>query len=474
MQLDRVAGTLLGLACGDALGAGYEGRPGPIESPDMIGGGFGRGAPGEWTDDTAMAICVAEETATGSLDPHAVGERFLTWYRSGPGDVGIQTRAVLSDASSGADLPTRARDYFATHPGNAAGNGSLMRTAPVALANLGDDRALVSAAMEISAITHADPTAGEACALWCVAIDRAVREGRLDGIRDGLDLLAAASRDAWRERIEEAETRPPSSFRRNGWVVTALQAAHAAVHQTPIPDDVPARHLRDAIEAAVRIGDDTDTVAAIAGSLLGARWGCSAVPLTWRRRIHGWPGYRARDLVRLAILTAKGGAASGWPAVASMRDEYARWSPRGVAEPLERDPDVLVGDFAGLDGPGGTCDVVMSLCRVGTDDVREAGEAHEIWLLDEVPPEDNPNLDFILDDLATEVGRIRDEGKTVFIHCVRAESRTPTVAAAYLIDRFGVPADEAVEEVTRTLGSSASPNRGFREALGRLAATRRS
>jgi ADP-ribosyl-[dinitrogen reductase] hydrolase len=171
----------------------------------------------------------------------------------------------------------------------------------VALAHLGDDAALATAARAISALTHADPRAGEACVLWCIAIDRAVREGRLDGARDGLDRLdRPGARDQWRSLFDEAESEPPTRFNPNGFVVTAFQAAHAAVHQTPVEGG---DHLVRALRAAVHIGDDTDTVAAIAGSLLGARWGASAVPMEWRRKLHGWPGYTAADLVRLAVQT---------------------------------------------------------------------------------------------------------------------------------------------------------------------------
>ena len=94
-----------------------------------------------------------------------------------------------------------------------------------------------------------------------------------------------------------------------------------------------ADHLRRALEAAVRGGRDTDTVAAIAGALLGARWGASAVPSQWRRRLHGWPGLRARDLVRLGVLSARQGTPTpqGWPSgptmdysVVARRDTLAR------------------------------------------------------------------------------------------------------------------------------------------------------
>ena len=106
-QTDRACGVLLGAACGDALGAGYEFGSAPLPpagiAPEMIGGGLGGFAPGEWTDDTAQAYAIAEVAATGAdLRSEealtAIARRFADWYAEGPPDVGIQTRAVMSTA----------------------------------------------------------------------------------------------------------------------------------------------------------------------------------------------------------------------------------------------------------------------------------------------------------------------------------------------------------------------------------------
>ncbi|GAB3863190.1 hypothetical protein GCM10028801_30230 [Nocardioides maradonensis] len=301
-QADRAVGVLLGSACGDALGAGYEfgvATPGP-EGPRMIGGGLGGFAPGEWTDDTSMAVVIAEVAATGAdlrtpegLDAIAAG--FRRWYDGGPADIGIQTRQVLhaaGPAPSGAGLAAAATAIHEKYR-QSGGNGSLMRTAPVALAYLDDPVGLVDAAMAVSALTHHDPQAGEACVLWCLAIRHAVLEGALD-LWAGLDALPEASRDFWALRLLGAQTDPPKTFRPNGYVVTALQAAWSAIHQTP------GSGFEDSLTTAILIGDDTDTVAAIAGALLGARWGAGAVPVEWRDLLHGWPGLRADDVVRLA------------------------------------------------------------------------------------------------------------------------------------------------------------------------------
>jgi ADP-ribosyl-[dinitrogen reductase] hydrolase len=296
-QLDRAVGAVLGLAAGDALGAGYEFTyPGPDEPIEMRGGGLGW-QPGEWTDDTQMAICVLEEAVGGELEPDRVGDRFIAWYSRGPNDVGMQTRWVLGGASSGSELTDRAAQYCEENP-KCAGNGSLMRTAPVALAFLGDADAMVRAARAVSDLTHGDPMCADACVLWCLAVDHAIRHGAFD-IRVGVARLPGERRGEWVRIIAEAEDRPASSFSENGWVVTAFQAAWAAIIQTPTTKGAQV-HVRHALVAAVRIGGDTDTVAAIAGSLLGARWGASAIPEEWLGVLNGWPGYTVRDLRALA------------------------------------------------------------------------------------------------------------------------------------------------------------------------------
>jgi ADP-ribosyl-[dinitrogen reductase] hydrolase len=182
--------------------------------------------------------------------------------------------------------------------GRTAGDGSLMRTAPVALAYLDDESALAEAARAVSELTHFDPDAGDACVLWCLAIRHAILTGSIDA-RIGLRRLPADRPDKWAARLDAAENAQPADFTNNGWVVTALQAAWSAIATTPVPTDDPAAgvfradHLRLALDAAVRCGNDTDTVAATAGGLLrsGMRmmlesgWPMSRLCTTSRR---GW------------------------------------------------------------------------------------------------------------------------------------------------------------------------------------------
>lgn len=487
-QADRAAGTLLAQACGDALGVPYEFEKRRLDAgvcAQMRGGGLGPYAPGEYSDDTQMAVCIAEVAATGAdlrspdaLD--AVAEGFLRWRAHGATDIGAQTRQVLGAAAPGSGrTASRLHDAAAAlhrRTGHTAGNGALMRTAPVALAHLGDDDALAEAARSVAELTHADPLAGDSCVLWCIAIDRAVREDRFDGLVDGLALLPAARRGQWQKWIAEAEARQPWQFGSNGFTVTAMQAAWSAIHQTAVPPDdpgagsFPCLHLQHALDAAVHAGHDTDTVAAIAGGVLGARWGASAVPFAWQRIVHGWPGLRGRDLARLGLLAARKGRADsfGWPAGSAV--EYGEQEFEVVLHP--DDPGVLLGTAH----PGGVDDVdaVVSLLRLGRDEVPRAGVAPsdhiEIRLIDSEDPADNPNLAFVIDDAARAVAALRDEGRTVLLHCVAAHARTPTVAARYAALRGRDPSRVISALQSRT---GHRPGRALTAALAALAAADR-
>lgn len=305
-QHDRSSGVLLGIACGDALGAGYEyaGPLSPTTVVGMLGGGSAHWARGEWTDHTALAIPVAKAVVDGrdlrdesTLD--LIVAEWVDWANTAP-FAGLQLGAALSGpAPTAAGVRAAAR---AQHDriGRSAGNGCLLRTAPVALAFLDDPDALADAARRLSELTHYEADAGDACVLWGLAIRHAVLVGELD-LRAGLGALPPGRRELWSARIVQAEQRRPRDFTRNGWVVQALQGAWSAIVHT---DDAEPIHYRRALEAAVRGGGNTEVVAGVTGGLLAARWGLAAVPNEWRRLVQGWPGLRGADLVRLSVLAA--------------------------------------------------------------------------------------------------------------------------------------------------------------------------
>jgi ADP-ribosyl-[dinitrogen reductase] hydrolase len=474
-QLDRACGVLLATAAGDALGAGYEfGPPLPSDATVAMKGGGSLGwAPGEWTDDTSMALVIAETAATGAdlrtaPAQDAIIARWADWAKDAR-DVGIQTGDILDAVRNGtaAEALAASRELH-ERTGHTAGNGSLMRTAPVALAYLGDPDGLTEAATALSALTHYDPEAGEACVLWCHAIRHAVLTGALDA-RVGLDRLPAPSRARWADRLTKAEKAQTRDFTRNGWVVEALQAAWCAIATTSVPEDDPAAgefragHLRLALENAVRGGRDADTVAAIAGGLLGGAYGASAVPARWRLALHGWPGLRSRDLIALATAAA---ANATVPAAV-----YGAGDRPAVTVPHPDDPGLLLGDIAALRGLPAEVTAVVSLCRVSEVDEEAilARTPHwlQVQLADDDDPAENQNLDFVLDDTVTAVEELRAGGHVVLVHCVAAYSRTPTIGALYAMRRTGVSPGVAIAAMDRAL-PEADPTDAFRFALERL------
>ena len=244
-------------------------------------------------------------------------------------------------------------------------------------------------------------------------------------------------------------------------VVEAVQGAWSAITTTPIPQDDPASgvfrvdHLRLALDAAVRGGGDTDTVAAIAGGLLGAVYGASAVPAQWRRVLHGWPGLSTRGLVALATRIVK----------ADKLFIYGTDSMTPVRHP--HDDGVWLGNVATLRTLPPGVDAVVSLCRIHDEDLPVGVEQIDVRLIDD-GPDANPNLDFVLTDTVRLIEQLRSEGRTVLLHCVAAQSRTPTVAALYGARKQGISGEAALREVTSVL-PDAYPNADFHRALQRLA-----
>jgi ADP-ribosyl-[dinitrogen reductase] hydrolase len=195
-------------------------------------------------------------------------------------------------------------------------------------------------------------------------------------------------------------------------------------------------------------------VAAIAGSLIGAAHGVSTVPASWRRIIHGWPGMNYRDLLGLGIICASGvpsAQVSGWPLSGSMPGTH-----ENVFVQHPHDDGVWLGSLAALDTLPANIDAVISLCRVGTEQIplgAGAGtlepELIEFWLIDEA----GHNLDtaFVLTDAANTVASLRAEGKNVLIHCVAAHNRTPAAGIAYSMLHKGLSFEQASAEVRAAL-----------------------
>ncbi|GAA2753449.1 ADP-ribosylglycohydrolase family protein [Amnibacterium kyonggiense] len=430
---DRAAGAVLGLAVGDALGRGGSG----------------------WGAATAAAVPVLTAVAAGeSLTDESTQDRVVAAWADlveDGEDLGAPTTAVLRSLREPTAAAARGAARIVT---GADDGGALLRTAPVALGFLPSPTAsgLARSAARIAALTQPDPEVGEACALWSAAIHLAVRAGELD-LRGGLGVLPEDRRAIWSARVDAAEAGDEPEH----GAVGLLQAAWSVVRSTPVPDERPGAHLRAALEAAAPLGP---SVAALAGSLLGARWGASAVPAAWRRALHGWPGLSAEDLTRAAVLAANGGLGdgTGWPAV----DRVRPVGP-GVLVPHPHDDGVLLGSLAALDDLPPDVDAVVALCRIGrrqTDRERVA-----FWLVDQ--PGRNPNLDLVLQDAVDTIAALRAEGRRVLVHGAEGRSRTPAVGALYAAVHRGVAPSRALEDVAAAL-PDAAPAPFLEEAVLRI------
>ena len=284
MNENRILGSLLGLAGGDALGTAgeFQARDSFPPVTDMMGGGVFNLAPGQWTDDTSMALCIAASlTETEAYDPRDQLARFVRWYRDGylssTGrcfDIGNQTRAALEE------FEVTGEPYREAVGGMSAGNGSLMRLAPVAMAFCADLEAAGRFCADSSRTTHPAVECVEACGAYGRMIAAAI-EGA-----SRADLCVLATELAEQVTSPDLAAILSGSYRvkerdeisSSGYVLHSLEAALWALTRT---DTFP-----DGVLLAVNLGDDADTVGAIYGQLAGALYGRSGIPESWRTRLH--------------------------------------------------------------------------------------------------------------------------------------------------------------------------------------------
>ena len=286
---ERFRGALLGLAVGDAVGTTVEFSPPGTFEPvrDMVGGGPFSLPPGAWTDDTSMALCLAESLVERrTFDPVDQLERYDRWYREGYWsstgrcfDIGNATRAALERFE-------RTREPY---PGDAApdaaGNGPLMKLAPVVLAYASRPQEAERYAGLSARTTHGAAEAVDACRLFARLLLAALRgEASRErfGIRNaaGAEATGGGGDGALHPKVlaAAASTREPPAVRGGGYVVDALEAALWALRTTST--------FEDGVLAAVNLGDDADTTAAIFGQLAGAIYGVDGIPARWRERVH--------------------------------------------------------------------------------------------------------------------------------------------------------------------------------------------
>jgi len=288
-EKDRRTGALLGLAIGDALGAAVEFKPPGTFEPVTgyrDGGPHGLNA-GEWTDDTSMALALADSLATVGWDLNDQADRYLSWYRTGQYsvngrcfDIGNATRQALETYARTGDASTSGPDDE-----HSAGNGSIMRLAPVPIfyADLYPDRTdeLIRYGRDSSLPTHRAPQATSAAAYMTLLLaammageDRAAVLApdwpMLDALLSTVDIHPAVG-----EVINGSFRSDPPAIKGTGYVVRSLEAALWAFSRSA--------GFTEAVLSAVNLGDDADTTGAVCGQLAGAYWGLSGISDALRR-----------------------------------------------------------------------------------------------------------------------------------------------------------------------------------------------
>lgn len=282
--LERFRGCLLGLAVGDAVGTTVEfcARGSFPLMTDMVGGGPFQLRPGQWTDDTSMALCLATSLVTQQrFDAMDQMERYWQWYEHG----------YLSSTGTCFDIGNTVRDALhryresgnpmsgSNHP-QSAGNGCLMRLAPVALFYFPDQTLVQQGAIESSRITHAAQECLDASGLFGDMLWRSLSGASKKEILEGSDpdQIARMESEGLRAIAQGTyQTKQRDQIRGSGYVVESLEAALWSFWSTD--------SYEQAILAAANLGDDADTTAAICGQIAGAYYGESGIPPHWLTKL---------------------------------------------------------------------------------------------------------------------------------------------------------------------------------------------
>lgn len=330
IMADRASAVLVGQACGNALGVGYEFRTPPLAGTPRMLGAEGRLAGGEWSENTQIAICLAEVAVTGidltteeGLD--AIASRYLAWYQGGTRKVDAPTRVVLETTVNDISNVNPARKirsaaaYFHMRTRRTNGSGALSRCAILGLTRIKDPQWTAESVRAVTELTHVDSLASEAAIIYAEAIRRAVTDpipgdeswaSRIN-LGTGIALLASSRREQWREWLQQAEEtyfKPP---RDNTYAVPALQAVAGILRAVKIEHrESPLSGqdaFRRAVSLAVQLGGATDAIAGLVGALFAAGIGLAQVPADLQKRLHGWPGLKVDALAEMGVGAALAG-----------------------------------------------------------------------------------------------------------------------------------------------------------------------
>lgn len=298
---DRFRGCLLGLAVGDALGGPLEFMSaaeiaaqygGPVR--DMVGGGWLHLRPGEVTDDTQMALCLAESIVErGVFDMADIARRFVAWYDTRPKDIGNITRLALAELKRGASWQEAGLIAHRQTGGRSAGNGSVMRCAPLALYRRRDYPQLIADSVDSSRVTHWDDMACYGAAALNLIIAELLPGRRKGAVQTAIEALGSAAPKVT-QRLAETERKSRDDLEPTGFVLDTLEAALWCWQH--------AETFEEALVTAINLGGDADTIGAVCGALAGADFGLRGIPSRWLDVLEGRErlAHLAQELYRLA------------------------------------------------------------------------------------------------------------------------------------------------------------------------------
>ncbi len=295
--LDRARGCAVGAAIGDALGMPLEARP-PRPPHNLLHEMVdGRLPAGSFTDDTEMALALAESLlAHRPLDPADLARRFVAWADTGPDDIGVHTYRVLARLKRGESWDTAVEAVQRANP-ESAPNGSLMRCWPVALAYWSEPEALLRDSVLQSRVTHVHADCLAACVFANTLIAALLRgSSPAEGVSEALATVSLP--DGLRPVVEGAAQLRREQLRNSGWVHHTLESALWGLLTTD--------SFEEALVQVVNLGGDADSAGAVVGALAGAAYGLEAIPTCWRAALRGaWPPrsgtfWTANDFATLA------------------------------------------------------------------------------------------------------------------------------------------------------------------------------
>jgi ADP-ribosyl-[dinitrogen reductase] hydrolase len=277
-MLERARGCAVGAAVGDALGMPLEFGSRRSQDREVREMRSGRLPAGTFTDDTEMALALAESLlAHDPLDLSDLAGRFVAWYEAGPEDIGYQTRLVLHEMSRGAEWDQAGKVIYKAYP-DSAGNGSVMRCWPVALARWDDRDRLLADSRRQSEVTHRHPDCVAACAFVNAVIYGLLRgAGCPEAVNEALTVVELP--EPLRETIQSASGMARDHLPSSGWVRHTLQSAVWGLLTTDT--------FEEAVVQVANLGGDADSAASVAGAMAGAAYGLEAIPPAWRELLRG-------------------------------------------------------------------------------------------------------------------------------------------------------------------------------------------